>query len=55
MAPDSYLAVSATFLQNDLGRRVGALSNQPGGFYSWLNQYQPTKVIGNSIFVYHIQ
>lgn len=55
MVPNSYLAVSATFLQNDLGRRVGALSNQPSNFYGWLKQYQPTIVIGNSIFVYHIQ
>jgi len=51
---DAWLAVSATFLQG--GRGVAAAGfNQTTGFYDWLNSYQPVAVIGNSIFVYHIQ
>jgi 4-amino-4-deoxy-L-arabinose transferase-like glycosyltransferase len=54
MPPGSYLAVSATFLQNDLGRRVGAINSEPGDFYYWIKQYKPVATIGNSIFVYRI-
>jgi hypothetical protein len=54
LQPGSYIAISATFLQNDLGRRVGPISNEPNGFYSWLNQYEPIAAIGHSIFVYYI-
>lgn len=39
-AKKSWLAISATFRQ--------------GGYYLWLNKYQPVTVIGNSIFVYYI-
>lgn len=39
---NGWLAVSATFLQNN-----------PDA-YGWLTHYQPTVIIGHSIFVYHI-
>ncbi len=51
---NSWLAVSATFLQS--GRSEPAPGfDHPSHYYDWLNQYQPAKVIGHSIFVYHIQ
>jgi hypothetical protein len=53
LQPGSFIAISATFYQNDMGQRVASL-DQPGGFYSWLKQYQPVTVIGNSILIYYI-
>ena len=41
---DGWLAVSATFLQNEATKQ-----------YSWLANREPVTVIGNSIFVYRIQ
>ncbi len=50
---NSWLAVSATMLQG--GRGVpDSEYNEKTGYYNWLNQYEPVKVIGNSIFVYHL-
>ncbi|MEK7615849.1 MAG: glycosyltransferase family 39 protein [Patescibacteria group bacterium] len=40
---DGWLAISATFLQNEKYKK-----------YSWLADYQPVTTIGNSIFVYNI-
>lgn len=40
-----FIAVSATFYQTSIA------SNH---YYSWLEQYQPVAVVGNSIFVWHI-
>lgn len=49
----SYLAISATFLQE--GRGINAPGfNQSSGFYCWLNKYEPVERIGYSIFVYKI-
>lgn len=51
---NSWLAVSATFLQGGRGTPAPE-SDIKGGCYRWLDNYQPATVIGNSIFVYHIQ
>lgn len=53
MPNNSYLAVSATFLQGGRGKPAPGF-NQPYGYYLWLNKYEPVVKIGNSIFVYHI-
>jgi hypothetical protein len=50
----SYLAISATFLQNGRGKPVADF-NQPTGFYRWLDKYTPVEKIGYSIFIYHIK
>ena len=50
---DSYLAVSATFLQGGRGKKIPSLEG-PEGYYLWLNQYKPVAKIGYSIFVYKI-
>lgn len=53
MPRGNYLAVSATMLQ--IGRGKPAIGyNDPTGYYSWLDNYKPVAVIGNSIFVYYI-
>ncbi len=53
LPPDSWLAISATLLQGGRGEPVPGY-NKKTGYYDWLNQYEPVKVIGHSIFVYHI-
>jgi hypothetical protein len=50
---ESYLAVSATFLQGGRGEPAPGF-DQPTGYYNWLNQYNPVAKIGYSIFVYRI-
>jgi len=50
---ESYLAVSATFLQCGRGEPVPGFE-QPSGYYRWLNEYEPVAKIGYSIFVYYI-
>ena len=53
--PDNgWLAVSATFLQGGRGRAVAGFDFKDG-YYKWLDQHEPVKVIGNSIFVYQIE
>ena len=47
----SYLAVSATFLQNGRGKPVSDFS-QAKNCYKWLDNYQPIEKIGYSIFIY---
>jgi len=54
LPPNSWLAVSATFLQGGRGWPVPGF-NQKTGYYNWLNQYEPVTVIGHSIFVYNIE
>ena len=54
LAKGSYLAVSATLLQGSRGKAVAG-QNINTGYYKWLDKYQPVTIIGNSIFVYHIQ
>jgi hypothetical protein len=52
-AKGSWLAVSATFLQQG---RATATKGWPHSttYYSWLNDYEPVTVIGNSIFIFYI-
>ena len=50
---DSYLAISATFLQGGRGKPAPGF-DQPTGYYRWLDNYQPIAKIGYSIFIYHI-
>ncbi|MDI6602757.1 MAG: glycosyltransferase family 39 protein [Patescibacteria group bacterium] len=49
----SYLAISATFLQGGRGFPAPGF-DQPHSYYHWLDQYQPLKKIGYSIFIYYI-
>ncbi|MFH1460853.1 MAG: glycosyltransferase family 39 protein [Patescibacteria group bacterium] len=49
---DSWLAVSATFLQGGRGLNTKGYQAKTD-FYNWLNDYEPVKVIGNSIFIYN--
>ncbi|MFC1700544.1 ArnT family glycosyltransferase [Patescibacteria group bacterium] len=51
---DSWLAVSTTLIQGGRGIAAPNISNRTD-YYEWLNDYEPVTVIGNSIFVYHIQ
>jgi len=50
----SYLAVSATFLQNGTGKMAKGFTQGSNGCYRWLNNYQPIEKIGYSIFIYRI-
>jgi hypothetical protein len=47
---NGWIAISATFLQEARYR-----TNQDNGGYRWLFDYDPVTVVGNSIFVYHIE
>jgi len=47
---NGWIAVSATFLQGSIGT---AEKPEPIN-YNWLKSYEPVKVVGNSIFVWHI-
>ncbi len=53
LSESSYLAISATFLQNETGEVIKGSF----GHYRWLisGQYQPVAKIGYSIFVYKIR
>jgi len=48
-----WLAISATFLQGGRGKLAPGFYDK-AGYYDWLNDYQPTTIIGHSIFVYYI-
>jgi len=48
-----WLAVSASFLQGGRGKLAPGFYDK-NGYYDWLNAYEPTTVMGHSIFVYHI-
>ena len=48
---DGWLAISVTYLQET----QGPIERPQYPNYIWLKSYQPVAVIGNSIFVYHIQ
>jgi len=54
LPPDSWLAISASFLQGGKGCPIPSLEGS-FGFYNWLGQHEPVTVIGNSIFVYNIK
>lgn len=54
MTESKYLAVSATLLQGGKGEPVEGFT-EPYGYYRWLGKYQPAAIIGNSIFVFHIE
>lgn len=49
---NSWIAVSATFLQNSNGQRPDGTNSRNN--YLWLDSFEPVTVIGNSIFVWHI-
>lgn len=51
---ESYLAVSVSLLQGGKGQPVHGF-DQPVGYYLWLDEQDPIKKIGNSIFVYYIE
>ncbi len=53
LPPNSYLAVSATLLQQGRGAPAPGYTS-PTDYYDWLNFFKPVTVIGNSIFVYYI-
>ncbi len=54
LPPNSWLAISVNELQG--GRAIPVKGfNQKTDHYNWLNQYEPTAVIGHSIFVYYIK
>lgn len=50
---NSYLAVSATFLQIERGKPAPNF-NQQLGKYDWLCKYKPLAIIGRSIYVFRI-
>lgn len=50
---NGWIAVSATFLQNSNGFKTFNPDDKKN--YHWLTLYEPTAVIGNSIFLWHIQ
>jgi len=50
---NGWLAVSATLAQGGRGKAVHGY-NKKTGYYNWLNQYEPVKIINNSIFIYQI-
>lgn len=49
----SYLAVSVSYLQSGVGKRVSNFWG-PDSYYLWLNSYTPVAKIGHSIFIYKI-
>jgi len=51
---DSWLAVSASFLQGGRGITVKGL-NEKTDYYNWLNEYEPVTIIGNSIFIFKVR
>ncbi len=51
---NSWLAVSASFLQGGKGCPIPSLEGE-FGFYRWLNNQEPVTTIGHSIFVYNIK
>ena len=51
-AVEGWVAVSLNQLQGGLGQPVAGF-DQPTGYYTWLQEYAPTR-LGNSIFIYHI-
>lgn len=50
-----WFAVSATFLMGSVGKPAPGFEKDPRDDYSWLYKQEPVTVIGNSIFVYHVQ
>lgn len=50
----SYFAVSATFMQNNLGRAKPDVQRTPGQSYEWLRGLEPFERAGYSIFVFKI-
>ncbi|MFZ5559479.1 MAG: ArnT family glycosyltransferase [Patescibacteria group bacterium] len=52
-AKDSWLAISATFLQQNRAIPTKGFDKKTD-YYLWLYEYEPITVIGNSIFVYYI-
>jgi len=52
-----WLAISATALRRGQGEpteEFAKIFSQQTGYYNWLKEYSPIKIIGNSIFIYYI-
>ncbi|HEX9722533.1 MAG TPA: glycosyltransferase family 39 protein [Candidatus Paceibacterota bacterium] len=50
---EGWVAVSLNQLQGGLGQPIAGF-DQPTGYYTWLQEYAPTR-LGNSIFIYNIR
>ncbi|MBU1290044.1 hypothetical protein KKG85_02270, partial [Patescibacteria group bacterium] len=53
LPPNSWLAISINELQGGRATPVKGF-DQKTDYYNWLNRYEPTAIIGHSIFVYHL-
>ncbi|MCG2808723.1 MAG: hypothetical protein L6275_00030, partial [Candidatus Portnoybacteria bacterium] len=53
LPPNSWLAISINELQGGRATAVKGF-DQKTDYYNWLNRYEPTAIIGHSIFVYHL-
>lgn len=51
----TWLAVSASFLQSAFGETTKGFIRKPEDSYEWLKKYQPIDRVGYSIFIYYIQ
>lgn len=51
----TWLAVSASFLQSAFGETTKGFVRKPEDSYEWLKKYQPIDRVGYSIFIYYIQ
>jgi len=49
-----WIAVSATHLKNGQGTPIRHFPGE-SGYYNWLEEYEPIKIINHSIFVYYIE
>ncbi len=54
-AEPGWYAISATFLDEAFGKPVGNYARTEQDSYLWLRDKTPITVIGNSIFVYHLE
>lgn len=54
MTQSDYLALSATFRQNDLGRLTPSFHDK-NGYYQWLEKMEPVSKVGQSIWVYKVK
>lgn len=54
MTQSDYLALSATFRQNDLGRLTPGFRGK-NGYYQWLENMEPVSKIGQSIWIYKVK
>ena len=52
---NTWLAVSASFLQSAFGETTKGFTRKPEDSYEWLKKYRPIDRVGYSIFIYYIQ